>query len=107
MAMGSKGTVNITTQMMTSALNAIEEYRKTTGTLHTTLTDTVNTLIPGSFSGAAAEGFQHFYSNTIEPAIDTDLTTLLKSLEDIVNETLNALPGGSGLDDQLGEGNRQ
>jgi uncharacterized protein YukE len=99
--------VNITSQMMTNASNAIDEYRKKTEGYHTELTDTVNTLIPGSFSGAAAEGFQHFYTNSIEPAIGTDLTELLKSLENIVDETLKALPGGNGLDDQLGEGNRQ
>lgn len=60
MAMGSTGTVNITPEMLRNALNVIEEYQKETNNLHTRLTDTVNSLIPGSFSGNAAEGFKFF-----------------------------------------------
>jgi predicted ribonuclease toxin of YeeF-YezG toxin-antitoxin module len=107
MAMGGTNTVNITSQMMTNARKAIDDYRSTTDTLHTSLTGTVDTLLSSSFSGAAADGFKHFYTNSIEPAITDDLSKLLKSLEEITDEILKNIPGGDGLDDKLGEGNRQ
>lgn len=107
MAMGSTGTVNITPEMLRNALNVIEEYKTKTDSLHTELTDTVNSLIPGSFSGSAAEGFKYFYNEKIEPAVGESLTNLLQALNDIVQGTLEAIPDTDGLDDQLGEGNRQ
>lgn len=107
MAMGSTGTVNITPEMMRNALSVIEEYQKKTDNLHTELTDTVNSLIPGSFSGNAAEGFKFFYTEKIEPAVGESLTNLINALHDIVQGTLEAIPDTDGLDDQLGEGNKK
>jgi len=106
MAMGSTGTVNITPEMMRNALNVIEEYKTKTNSLHTQLTDAVTSLIPGSFSGSAAEGYMAFFNSSIEPAVGEGLTNLLKALEDIVQGTLEAIPDTDGLDDQLGEGNK-
>lgn len=106
MAMGSTGTVNVTPEMMRNALKVIEEYQTKTINLHTQLTDTVNSLIPGSFSGNAAEGYKAFYQNSIEPAVGEGLTQLLKALHDIVQGTLEAIPDTNGLDDKLGEGNK-
>lgn len=107
MAMGSTGTVNITPEMMNNALNVIDEYKTTTNNLHTQLTETVNSLIPSSFSGSAADGFKVFYTNKIEPAVGDNLTQLITALHDIVEGTLKAIPDADGLDDQLGEGNKQ
>lgn len=107
MAMGSTGTVNITPEMMRNALSVIEEYQTKTNSLHTQLTDTVNALIPGSFSGNAADGFKTFYTDKIEPAVGDNLTKLIQALHDIVQGTLEAIPDTDGLDDQLGEENRK
>ncbi len=107
MAMGTTGTVNITPEMMRNALNVIEEYRTNTDNLHTELGDTVSTLLSTSFSGSAADGFKVFYDKNIEPAVGEGLTKLLDALKQIVEETLKAIPDADGLDDQLGEGNKQ
>jgi hypothetical protein len=93
--------------MMTNALKAIEDYRSRTGALHSELNSTVETLLSSSFSGAAADGFGYFYRESIDKAIGENLTGLLNALQEIVDETLKAIPGGDGVDDQLGEGNRQ
>ncbi len=107
MAMGSTGTVNITPEMMRNALSVIEAYRTQTKNLHTQLSDVVTSLIPTNFSGNAAEGFNFFYTNKIEPAVDTGLTQLLDALRDICQGTLEAIPDADGLDDQLGDGNKK
>lgn len=107
MAMGSTGTINITPEMMRNALSVIEEYQTKTNNLHTQLTNTVNTLIPNSFSGNAAEGFKYFYTNKIEPAVGDSLTKLITALQDMVQGTLEAIPDTDGLDDQLAEGNKK
>jgi len=108
MAMGNTGTVNITPEMMRNALNVISEYRTSSDALHTQLTETVTGLIPGSFSGNAADGFRFFYDESIEPAVGDGLTKLLDTLQQISEETLKAIPEDSiGLDDQLADGNKQ
>lgn len=107
MAMGSTGTVNITPEMMRNALSVIEEYQTKTEGYHTQLTDTVNELIPGNFSGNAADGFKYFYTEKIEPAVGDSLTKLITALHDIVQAILEAIPDTDGLDDQLAEGNKQ
>jgi uncharacterized protein YukE len=105
--MGSTDTVNITPDMMRNALNVVSDYSTATNNLFTQLSDTVNGLIPGSFSGSAAEGFKFFFDNTITKAASEDLAKLLKALQDILEETLRAIPDTGGLDDELGDGNRQ
>ena len=107
MAMGSTGTVNITPEMMTNAMSIIDEYRAETGSLYTRLSDEVAGLIPANFSGSAAEGFQFFYTDKIEPAAGEGLTKLLDALYQICEGILKAIPAENGLDDQLGEGNRK
>ena len=107
MAMGSTGTVNITPEMMTNAMSIIDEYRAETGNLYTRLSDEVAGLIPPNFSGSAAEGFQFFYTDKIEPAAGEGLTKLLDALYQICEGILKAIPAENGLDDQLGEGNRK
>ena len=110
--MGNAGIVNITPDMITNAKSAVESYRGTAAGLHGRLTSAVTTLIPGSFSGSAASGFQTFYEGTIEPVIgeaaessDT-LGQLLDSLTAMLDGILQAIPAdGEGLDDQLGKGN--
>jgi uncharacterized protein YukE len=96
MAMGSTGTVNITPEMMRNALQVIENYRANTNNLHTQLSDTVNTLLSSSFSGNAADGFKYFYDNSIEPAVGEGLTKLLDTLQQIMEETLKAIPDVDG-----------
>ena len=48
MAMGSTGTVNITPEMISAALSAVEEYESATDNLYTRLDTVVSNLIPGS-----------------------------------------------------------
>ena len=107
MAMGSTGTVNITPEMMTNAMSIIDEYRAETGNLYTRLSDEVAGLIPENFSVRAAEGFQFFYTDKIEPAAGEGLTKLLDALYQICEGILKAIPAENGLDDQPGVGNRK
>ena len=107
MAMGSTGTVNITQKMMTDIMNAGSDYRGKAKSLQERLDSEVKSLIPGNFSGAAAQGFEDFYKNNIATANGEGLDNLLKAIDDIAQSTLDAIPGGSGLDDQLADGNRQ
>lgn len=107
MAMGSTGTVNITQKMMTDIKDAVADYRAKAKTLQEQLDGEVTKLIPGSFSGAAASGFETFYTKNIVPANGEGLEQLLKAIDDIAQGALEALPGGNGLDDQLAEGNQQ
>ncbi|MCL2808205.1 MAG: hypothetical protein FWD27_08680 [Coriobacteriia bacterium] len=108
MAMGSTGTVNMTPEMLQNALTAIEDYETTARNLRESLSTTVGGLIPSNFSGAAADGFLVFHAKNIEePLFEEALPDLLKALEDIIQGTLDAIPGADGLDDQLGEGNSQ
>lgn len=105
--MGSTGTVNITHQMMESAVQAIENYQTTITSLNGRLDNEVNTLIPSSFSGSAAQGFKAFYDNSIVPNVGTNLTKMLESLTDICNAVKAQIPGADqGVDDQLGQGNQ-
>jgi uncharacterized protein YukE len=111
MAMGTTGTVNITPEMITAALNAVEEYESTVQGLYSRLDTVVNNLIPGSFSGSAANGFQTFYTNSIEPVVSTSdqnsaIMGIIKLLKDILEGINNAIPKDTdGLDDQLGTQN--
>ena len=107
MPMGSTGTVNITPEMMTAALRAVEEYESVTSNLYTRLDNVVSGLIPGSFSGSAAQGFETFYTNNIEPATGQAVKDIIELLKNIINGINDAIPkDGDGLDDQLGSLNR-
>lgn len=107
MAMGSTGTINITQQMMKDIKDAVDEYRRKTKALQERLEGEISGLIPGNFSGAAAEGFKAFYDKNIVPANGEGLDNLLKVIEDIAQGALDTLPGGNGVDEQLAQGNRQ
>jgi uncharacterized protein YukE len=107
MAMGSTNTVNITHKMMQDILSAVSDYRSKANALAEQLDATVNGLIPGSFSGSAADGFKIFYTQNIVPANGEGLKDLLDAVEGMANGILESIPGGNGLDDQLGDGNKQ
>lgn len=107
MAMGSTGTVNITQKMMTDIKDAVADYRVKAKSLQDQLNGEIKKLIPGSFSGAAASGFEEFYNKNIVPANGEGLEQLLKAIDDIAQGALEAIPGGNGLDDQLADGNKQ
>ena len=93
--------------MGTDIMNAVSDYRGKAKSLQERLDSEVKSLIPGNFSGAAAQGFEDFYKNNIATANGEGLDNLLKAIDDIAQSTLDAIPGGSGLDDQLADGNRQ
>ena len=104
--MGSTGTVNVTIEMMSNALSALEQYEATTKSLYTRLDSEVNNLIPGSFSGSAATGFQTFYTNRIEPVTGKALTEIIATLRNIFESIQKQIPGmDQGVDEQLGQGN--
>lgn len=104
--MGTTGTVNVTIEMMQNALSALEEYEATTQSLYTRLNTEVNNLIPGSFSGSAASGFQAFYTNSIEPVTGKALTDIIATLRNIFESIQKQIPGmEQGVDEQLGQGN--
>ena len=107
MAMGSTGTVNISAKMMTDIKDAVSDYRGKANSLKEQLDGEVNGLVGSNFVGEAANGFKDFYTKNIVPANGEGLDKLLQAIDDIAQGTLDAIPGGSGLDDQLAEGNRQ
>jgi uncharacterized protein YukE len=111
MSMGNTGTVNMTPEMLRNALTAVEDYQGIAAGLHTRLGEAVTSLVPSSFSGSAADGFKYFYDNNIATVTDTaesgTLGQILKALRSILEETLKAIPDANGLDDELGDGNRQ
>lgn len=109
MAMGNTGTVNITAKMMQDIVQAVDEYQAKASALAGQLESTVTGLIPGKFSGAAANGFKAFYDKTFtaEDGINKGIENLLNTIKQIAEETLKAIPGSNGLDDQLAEGNNQ
>lgn len=112
MAMGSTGTVNVTPEMINNAKNAIQEYQDTAGALLGQMEETVSALIPGNFSGSAAEGFKAFFNGTIMKVIDTkdgnsgvmQIITLLNSIVDGISE---AIPAEQGVDESLAVENRK
>ena len=112
MAMGSTGTVNVTPEMINSATSAIEEYEATVKTLYSQLEDTMSALIPGNFSGSAADGFKVFYDNNIKAVANTDdkesgvmqIITLMKNIVDGISE---AIPADNGVDESLAAENRK
>lgn len=111
MAMGSTGTVNVTPEMIRSALSAINQYETTVKSLYSKLYSTMSELIPGNFSGSAAQGFKQFFDENITKLADandesTGVSQIIKLLREIVNGISDAIPkDGDGLDDQLAEQN--
>ena len=104
MAMGSTGTVNVTPEMIRSALSAINQYETTVKSLYSKLDSTMSELIPGNFSGSAAQGFKQFFDENITES--TGVSQIIKLLREIVNGISDAIPkDGDGLDDQLAEQN--
>lgn len=107
MVMGSTGTVNITGKMLDDIKQAVADYRTTANGLKQRLDDEVNGLVGVNFVGAAADGFKTFYTKNIVPANGEGLDKLLAAIDQIADAAKNALPGNNGLDDQLGNGNKQ
>lgn len=109
MAMGSTGTVNMTAKMMNDVIQAVEDYRAKASAHAGELENQVTGLIPSSFEGAAANGFKAFYDKTFtaEDGINKGIENLLNTIKQMAEETLKAIPGANGLDDQLAEGNNQ
>lgn len=109
MAMGSTGTVNITAKMMNDIIQAVEDYQAKASALAGQLDSVVTGLIPGSFKGAAAEGFKTFYEKTFtaDDGVNKGIENLLNTIRQIAEETLKAIPGSDGMDDQLGQENNQ
>ena len=99
MAMGNTGTVNVTPEMINNAKDAIQEYKDTVKTLYSQLEDTMSALIPGNFSGSAADGFKYFYDNNIKSVANTDVNDY-----GVISE---AIPAERGVDESLATENRK
>ena len=74
--MGSTGTVNITHAMMDAAKQAISDYQATITGINGELQSEIDGLIPGNFSGSAANGFKAFYDTNIQPNVTEGLTKM-------------------------------
>lgn len=109
MAMGQTGTVNVTPEMLNSAISAISTYRSTVQSLYSRLEQEMGGLIPGNFSGSAANGMTTFFNNTISPAMSNEetssMTQLLSALESMCKGILDGIPGDEGVDELLGQEN--
>lgn len=106
MSMGSTGTVNVSPEMLTNALSAVDDYRTEVQSLHTQINAMVGSMIPQDFSGSAADGFMAFYTNNIEPATGDGVNKLLDAMDAMLNGILQAIPAEEGVDEQLGDGNK-
>lgn len=105
--MGSTGTVNITHAMIDAAKQAISDYQATITGLNGELQSEIDGLIPGNFSGSAANGFKAFYETNIQPNVTDGLTKMLQALDGICDNVKSYIPGEEqGVDDQLGQGNQ-
>lgn len=108
MPMGTTGTVHVTPEMINNALSAIEEYETATRDLYTRVDNIVAGLIPSNFSGSAADGFNFFYTDKIQPATGEGVQNIIAMLKNITEGISSAIPAeGEGLDDQLAEENRK
>lgn len=106
MAMGSTGTVNVSTEMLQNAINAIEDYRQEADGLYTEVANAVAELIPGNFSGSAADGFKAFYDTKVEPALGKSLTELLDGMISMLDGLKSAIPAEDGVDEALAQENQ-
>lgn len=108
--MGSVGKINITVEMMTSAISAIDTYLESVKTEYTNISNAITGLgIGTSFKGSAANGFKTFYDNNIDPMLKKDggLEKMLTSLRDICESARKQIPGEAGVDDELAKINNQ
>jgi len=109
--MGRAGEINITQEMMTAAIKAIDAYRAAAEQEYANIENAVNSLGIGSeFKGSAASGYQTFYTDKVQPMLkkeDGSLAQLLDALKSICESTRDQIPGGEGVDDELGKINKQ
>lgn len=112
MSMGSTGTINVTPEMISSAKDAIQEYEDAVKSLYAQLEETMNSLIPGNFSGSAADGFKYFYENNIKTVANTDdsssgVMQIITLMNDIADGISEAIPAEQGVDESLAEENKK
>lgn len=105
--MGSTGTVNVSREMMNQAVQAIDTYQTTITALNNKVVQELQSLIPSNWSGSAADGFNAFYTTKIAPNTGENLTKMLTGLKDICNAIKAQVPEESGVDEQLGQVNKQ
>ncbi len=111
MGMGSTGTINMAGSMLDAVKTAIEEYMSTISGLNAELSGIIDGLIPGDFSGSAAESFQKFYTETIltqniDTANDSSLKKMMDSLSELCDSIKKSIPGEEdGVDEQLAGAN--
>lgn len=98
----------LTKAIITNAKGAVDTYTTTVNKLNTDLDSIITQLIGANFSGAAANGYQTFYKNQVEPALTTNLTgeqnSLMASIKDILDSIESQLLNT--VDRKLGENNQ-
>lgn len=97
----------LTSAMISSAINAVEDYIGTANSLSSDLDSVINTLTSSNFQGDAADGYKAFYTEKVMPAINENLTgsaSLTKSIKDILESIQTQLLNT--VDPQLGDSNR-
>lgn len=106
--MGTQHAINITSQMMTDAMKAITDYKSAVETAYSSLETTMDG-IPNNFTGAAANGFNKFYTESVKPMLEKNgsLAKMLDSLYDICDSAQKQLPGQDGVDESLAKINNQ
>ena len=107
--MGAQGTVNMSVQMMTDALNAIKAYKEAIETAFGNL-NTQYANVTANFTGDAANGLQEFYEKKIEAMLKQEsgsVYQLLNALQGFCEAARDQIPGDSGVDNELGKVNRQ
>ena len=107
--MGTQGTVNMSTQMMTDALNAIAAYKEAIDGAFSNL-NTQYANVTANFTGDAANGLQEFYQNKIESMLKQEsgsVYQLLNALKGFCEAARDQIPGETGVDSELGKVNRQ
>ena len=105
--MGSTGTVNVAKSYMDAAVRAIEEYQETVNAINGKVKSEVESLIPANFSGSAADGFKVFYETKVAPVTGDTIKQMLDGLKEICNAVKKQIPESEGVDEQLGQVNKQ
>ena len=99
--MGSTGTINVSPEMMQAVLTAVGDCRTTFTSLNSRLEGIMTGLIPGNFSGSAANSVKAFYENKIKEATVTSAENIFSILEKVANGINSAIPLEEGVDEKI------
>lgn len=101
-------TTVLSKQHIDAATQAVNDYVATATTLYGELVDLINKLRATDFIGDASNGFEVFFTQSVTPALTTNLTdptgSLTYTVKNLLNDVIYANLNGH-VDPELGKGN--